>query len=265
MKDDKDIIQRDTVEQMVSAYQSASDEIKQAYKLLEQATKRLRASFGESLSSLDAMPDRGCYTEKDAQKKIKMAAWKSIIYRLEIKKIMSIKDSDNLDNLLEKPDSMPDITVNAIMDTLSTIHQTAPEYAHKLAIEVFEILTPGRRSSHYKTNVQNARKALGRKIIIPYKVEHDYSGGFRVPYGKTQEEVTAIDKVFFALDGKGIPGGYLSPLVDAINTSGFSGIGETEYFKFRACANRNLHLEFKRLDLVRQLNQIAGVGNFIAD
>jgi len=45
-------------------------------------------------------------------------------------------------------------------------------------------------------------------------------------------------------------------LVDAINTS--NGTGETEYFKFKACKNGNLHLEFKRMDLVSKLNQLAG-------
>src|SRR5436190_20361060 len=33
---------------------------------------------------------------------------------------------------------------------------------------------------------------------------------------------------------------------------------ETDYFKFRCFRNRNLHQEFKRLDLVAKLNAIAG-------
>jgi hypothetical protein len=36
------------------------------------------------------------------------------------------------------------------------------------------------------------------------------------------------------------------------------GTAEIEYFKFRCFANRNLHLEFKRLDLVAKLNAVAG-------
>jgi hypothetical protein len=37
-----------------------------------------------------------------------------------------------------------------------------------------------------------------------------------------------------------------------------TGSGETEYFRFKCCRNHNLHLEFKRLDLVEKLNAIAG-------
>jgi hypothetical protein len=59
------------------------------------------------------------------------------------------------------------------------------------------------------------------------------------------------------LDGKGVPGGYASPLMDAIQTSR-TGTGETDYFEFRCCVNRNLHITFKRLDLVKQLNAVAG-------
>jgi len=68
-----------------------------------------------------------------------------------------------------------------------------------------------------------------------------------------------IDKVFYALDGKGIPPGYNTPLVDAINNTPTSvGHGETEYFKFKCYQNNNLHLNFKRMDLVKKLNRIAG-------
>jgi hypothetical protein len=38
-----------------------------------------------------------------------------------------------------------------------------------------------------------------------------------------------------------------------------SGIGATDYFK--AYGNGNLLLEFKRLDLVNELNAVAGGGN----
>lgn len=36
------------------------------------------------------------------------------------------------------------------------------------------------------------------------------------------------------------------------------GPGETDLFAFRCCANGNLHLRFRRLDLLARFNQIAG-------
>ena len=67
--------------------------------------------------------------------------------------------------------------------------------------------------------------------------------------------MVALDRAFHILDGAGIPGGYQSPLVDAINTSGNKGVGETAYFSFRCYENGNLHLKFLRLDLVKELNR----------
>jgi len=86
----------------------------------------------------------------------------------------------------------------------------------------------------------------------------------RVPSGDANRKLRALDRVFCLLDGKGVPEGYSSPLIDAIETSQ-DGYGETEYFCFRACKNRNLHLEFKRPDLVEQFNRVAGGGNILHD
>ena len=78
-------------------------------------------------------------------------------------------------------------------------------------------------------------------------------------YGRSHDELMAIDKVFHLLDGQGIPEGYEGPLIDALQTAG-DGKGETNYFVFQCYQNTNIHLTFKRLDLVKLLNQVAGGG-----
>ena len=69
----------------------------------------------------------------------------------------------------------------------------------------------------------------------------------------------ALDNIFHRLDGKGVPSGHRGPLVDAINacTEG-NNTAETPYFKARCFLNRNLHLWFKRQDLLDKFNEIAG-------
>ena len=57
--------------------------------------------------------------------------------------------------------------------------------------------------------------------------------------------------------GNGTIKTHRGPLIDAIEAAK-DGTGETEYFRFRCFRNRNLHLEFKRLDLVAKLNAVAG-------
>jgi len=55
--------------------------------------------------------------------------------------------------------------------------------------------------------------------------------------------------------------------VDAINTTPYASgaTGETEYFSFRLFYNGNIHLGFKRLDLVERFNAGAGGGNILGD
>jgi hypothetical protein len=105
----------------------------------------------------------------------------------------------------------------------------------------------------YKTN---DRFRVGRKVILPHRVERGYaSGKFRPNYYR-QQELTALDGVFHLLDGKGVMREHLGPLCKAIEASA-DGRGETTYFAFKCFKNGNLHLAMKRLDLVKQLNGLA--------
>src|SRR5438874_1244611 len=72
-----------------------------------------------------------------------------------------------------------------------------------------------------------------------------------------EQHIRAIDNVFHALDGNGTIKTHRGPLIDAIEAAK-DGTGETDYFRFRCFRNRNLHLEFRRLDLVAKLNAVAG-------
>lgn len=96
-------------------------------------------------------------------------------------------------------------------------------------------------------------------MILPWAVEAwGFGHPFHVSYGHHDAQLRAIENVFSALDGKGsISKTHNGLLVDAINQSA-DGRGETDYFRFRCFKNRNLHLEFRRLDLLARFNQIAG-------
>jgi hypothetical protein len=260
---DTDLIPRETLATMVTVYQKACTEIDQAYAMLAAATKDLVSAYGDNME-FAVIPSR-IVNLTEIKGKVKQTAWRDIIDRLELSKIMSIKDLDNIRHHFEDINKLPEIDLPTVMDISIGMMSNQAEYAKRLVDEVYIILMPGNSERNkYKTNEKYARRALGKKVILPWKVEMSYSNTFRAFYGHCEDELIAVDKVFYALDGKGIPGGYRSPLVDAINTTS-NGLGETEYFKFKCCLNHNLHLEFKRMDLVSKLNQIAGCSNLIAD
>lgn len=274
MFDDKDLANRATVSQMVDAYEKSGEMILEAYRQLWEAQKTLEAAFGSHYSDFSALPDRHQFYASNPEaltasvrERIRQNAWKSIIHRLGIKKVMSIKAAEELDRKLEEAKALPEIEMATVFATLQMLVQNADEYQKKAVMEVYDILRPARsaREHHLKTNLKNARFALGKKVILSWYVEGSYSRvtPFRVNYHR-ENELRAVDRVFHLLDGAGIPEGYKSELIDAINTSP-DGRGDTAYFHFEAYLNRNLHLTFRRLDLVQKLNQLAGAGPELRD
>ena len=257
---DTKLINKATVEHMVLTYQQTAIEIDEAYARLKAAEKKLESVFGDgSFSTLTReYYDHGRAAE-EVKKKIKRSAWRGLLDMLEIRKLLSVRRAKEFDEQLEDPANLPEIEIWAIYQMFSTLVDSSSEFAREAVFEVYEFLRPRAQSyaAHYKTNQKHARVEIGKKVIITRMVE-PYYGGYRIFYSREQDLI-ALDKVFFMLDGKGIPDGYRSPLVDAINTVGKEGQdGETEYFKFKLYRNSNLHLEFRRMDLVQKLNVVAG-------
>jgi NAD-dependent DNA ligase len=258
------IMQRKTVAEMVESYNSAIAKVANAYTLLETAQLELESVFGKHYGDFSTI-DRDMYHSNSSKEniakmifKIKKSAWKRIIEQLGIKKVLSIKRAEEFDKKLDEGKDLPEITDTNILSMMESLVEQSKDYATEAVKEVFEFLRPGAHDyNKLKTNAKYAKYELGKKVILSWCVEHAYSKPFRVHYGQTENKLVALDRVFGVLDGKPWNDSYKSPLVDAINTSE-TGSGETEYFKFRACHNGNLHLEFKRMDLVQKMNQIAG-------
>jgi hypothetical protein len=251
-----------TVPVMVAIYENECARIREAYADLELSQKNLESAFGEHYSDFDTLPERvHSNPTEEIIKKLKCNAWRAIIDRLGIRKIMSVKRWDELDKKLHNADQLPDLTVPAISDMMTTLIQNANEFAKEAVLEVFDYLRPREHYSaaQYKTNQKNAKFEIGKNIIMTHMVSNRYGGGFQVIYHEEQKLI-AMDKVFHNLDGFQVPDGYKSPLVDAINTC-IGGFAETNYFRVKCYQNGNLHVEFKRLDLLTKFNAIAGGAN----
>jgi hypothetical protein len=264
---DTNLINKATVENMVLTYQQTAIEIDDAYARLKAAEKKLESVFGDgSFSTLTREYFDHDRAAEEVRKKIKRSAWRGLLDMLEIRKFLSVRRAKEFDEQLEDPANLPEIELEAIYEMFSTLVSSSTEFAREAVFEVYEFLRPHARSSaaRYKTNQKHARVEIGKKVILTGLVE-PYWGGYRVYYSREQDLI-ALDKVFFMLDGKGIPDGYRSPLVDAINTVGKEGnTGETEYFRFKLYKNSNLHLEFRRMDLIQKLNAVAGGRNLKSD
>lgn len=246
---------------LITAYQKGVMDYERGFKAIMQAEKDIEGAFSAS-------PRQGRFysryesTQRTTLTQLRVNTWRAIVKRLGLPKVMSVKRQKAFEERCESAD-LPEITTQAVIEFMNDIVGSSDEIIKETIEEVYAWLRPAANKWHsgHKTNLKNARWFLGEKVILTYYLgDYSFSGNYRVPSGWAEERLLQFDRVFHLLDGKGVPDGYISPLVDAINTTPyFSGAGgETEYFDFRCYLNRNLHLTFKHLDLVTRLNQMAG-------
>lgn len=250
-----------TVGELVAAYRSAEREIRDSFALLGQAEARLNDAF--TLGDCGHIYIRTRWNVidhkdvEDTVDQIKRQCWGMLVERLDIRRCLSIERAAALDRQLEK-EELPDITIENVQSFAQGYLDTLPEMLQESVAEVFEWLRP--RQLRYKTDsvFELQDRAIARSVIdttwrqLPHtrwRVCHYYT-----------KNLTALENVFTALDGKGMmTRNYLSDLHMAIEKApAESGRGETPYFEFRACRNGNLHLRFKRADLLARFNALAG-------
>lgn len=211
-------------------------------------------------------------------REMKRHAWAVLVEKIEISKVMSAKQQEEMRqafyyssgrqygrNEPDPIDAFPEITPESIIDVLMGMVSSAPEFLEEKIREQFEWLKCNPGWDKLKTNEKNEFR-VDRKVIKYGCVEKCCWDGqyWRTSYGR-EANLVALDYIFHGLDGKGVPEGHSGPLVTAIKTCGRDGYGTTEYFKFRCCKNSNLHIEFRREDLLKEFNRIAGGGTLGRD
>jgi len=259
-----------TATHMAREFTHATIEIANSFAALHAATKRLDAAFRTERDrdsewirfGIDIEFRRHrCGDAAELHKLLEREAWGVLVDKLGIKNVMSVAKRKLFDEQLERGELPPvcELTIASIL--LGLAGQTQ-DFATEAAREVFDILRPrGAWGGEYKTN---SAFRVGRRVILPNRVELGYGGGFRCNY-YYEQELTAIDGIFHLLDGRGVMRENKGPLVKAINATDKIGRGETEFFRFKCFKNRNLHVEFKRLDLVKQLNLLAAGEHVLGD
>jgi hypothetical protein len=262
------LIEYTTAVEMASVYSVSTKKVFELIGELKQEIDKLKQVFDDDYGfSLDLYfngsrcdIDR-CSEELSLQ--FKRAAWSKIVEKLGIMKYMSHKRAEKLRSQLsgdhrkyfydgaQESEPLPEIDETTIAEVLMGMAHSAGEFLEEAIREEYDFWKPGR--SEYKSNDPFT---LSNKVISTYMVECPYYGGWRAVYSRAQH-LTSIDNIFHALDGKGFSKEYKSTLISAIETSK-DGRGETEYFRFKCYKNHNIHLEFKRLDLLQEFNMISG-------
>jgi hypothetical protein len=266
------VARRSSVTELCAAWETAQGEIRDAFHLVLSAQNRLNLFFddGRTYYGMDVLGGRHQRSTVDLAKpeetltELARQVWQNLVGRLELRKLMSLKRIAELDKQLETGAGLPPINVQNVLALLETTLNSAGQMLDEKVLECYEKLRPrGWTLTEYKTNQKSAAAGVGRKVIMGYMIRRSYGqkGNFEVEYGRSQDELRALDQVFHLLDGKPWKeSSWAGELCDAIRDQ--TGVGKndfaTTYFKGRCFGNRNLHLEFTRADLVAKFNLIAG-------
>lgn len=259
------IIETHTIPEIVACYEQAVSDVKHAYAMLESVERRLTQAFGDTTRYRDV-----CVHERqnrinwahpdESLVELRAQLWRCIVDRSEVRRFLSIEEAEKLDKALSN-NEMPEITVESVRDFVDSLVHRLPKLAEDAIREVFDWLRPraGYRNGRYKTN---RRETVGERVVVESVVESPRLRGYTTskPFGVShwmEKRLTALENVFRALDGQGQrTRAHFSELSQAIKDSP-DGTGSTAYFEFKAFQNGNLHLKFKRLDLLRKFNAAA--------
>ncbi len=266
------LTERHTIHEMTVAYREEVAKVLEAHRTLAASKARLTSVFGGSSYAFEVNPDRiNNWPEKDKEailkKNLKRSAWQVISQRLDVRRFMSTEQAKQLDSDLENVDRLPEVETEAFMGFLAGFVSRIDEFKTAAIKECFQMVRPWR--INHVTNQKNAKYEVGKKIILEGWVSGQWGGGMRPNYHREQQ-FRILDNAFALMDGKGAIKSYCGELADSITVTTRidktnpehipSMNGETTYFKWKVFGNGNLHLEFKRLDLLQTLNEIGGAG-----
>jgi hypothetical protein len=253
-----EIANRTTVSELVAIYHQNRERLQNLYALREQIEATETLSLHIECHAKGEGSRHLCNLE-DALKSLERGTWGELVRKMELRRFLSVKRSEELDKQLRTGEGFPEITEENILAMMQGTIARAGEYLEEAVKEVYDFLRPWRwGSDDYKTNEKN-RWQLGPKAIREGWVSIGYGRRSFGPNYYRTDHYRALNNVFCLLDGKTHGSAtYNGELYDAVHNADDDGRGETEYFRFKCFKNGNLHLEFKRLDLVEKLNAIAG-------
>ena len=259
---------RSEIRDIVAAYNTTCATVRRTFDQLSAAENRINlllSNDAREVKRVDLMHNGHrrsvSLTKPDAViDRLRRQVWRGIVERLQLRSAMSEQRAKEMTKQLAEGE-LPEVTEESVASFAEHyMRQLDDMFAEKVR-ECFEWLRP--RQSRHKTNTE---LEVGRKVILTHVVEPGVNGGLHVAYISTwtnwSARLTALETAFKALDNKGhSTSHYHSDLHVAINDacqSGGSCSGVTDYFRFRAFKNGNLHLQFLRPDLLRRFNALAG-------
>lgn len=143
----------------------------------------------------------------------------------------------------------PEFTEDTVRATFIGLHQTADAMFMRGMVNVFRNL-----SKDHRTNTNEPFK-INERAILSYTVTPRWGGGLEIRHDR-YDRLNDIDRVFKVLDGKQHQARALETAANGAFKDG--NAYEDDYYQLRGFKNGNLHIKFKRADLLEKANKMIG-------
>lgn len=241
---------------LIEQYESIMAKINVIFDNIESMVQEIRIAVNDEYYGIDfhlrqaSRETQICKTRK--------VFWKYACEKLQLYNLMSQEKRKEFDKQLND-DALPEFTAENVHSTFQRLIDNIGSILEETIFEAFEICRP--HHSGYKTNTEYAVK---KRIILEWMIDtYVYRGKRNHPsldHGNEQK-LRILDNAFSLMDGKGpvkYPGDSITTLKEALSSR--QQECETAYFKYRWHLNGTLHVTFKRMDLVKTMNEVGGKG-----
>lgn len=191
---------------------------------------------------------------------VRALAWLSVLDKTEAAKLIYSSDREKFTSEVMAGTRGVSFTQANIKAFLLNIFNRRQDLFKNAVKKLFDELRRYHKENAVYTEGWKTNKSwhVPEKVILPRGVERYFGGSFRISYGK--DYLDDLDAIIRVLDCKAAD--YGTTIKKALQQS-FDQPGntaETEYFFLRYFLKGTLHITFKRLDLLKQINVIGTDG-----
>lgn len=233
-----------TLTDLLQARQDALRLMEDSRRILQKAEDVL-APYGKLLMPHGAQPRESL---DKVRQELDCRMWRRAMDLTGFRQLMDAEEVKRFDSSLEK--TPPEFNDDNIRATFVELQLRSEEMFRRGVFNVFRGL-----SDAYRTNAAEPFR-IGTKVIMKSMVRPAFRRGLCVNDSMGNyagNKVDDIDRVVKTLDGKP----FSSRALECAMNVAFEKreVYEDEYFRAKGFMNGNMHLEFKRLDLLDKVNE----------
>lgn len=233
-----------TLTDLLVARQNALRLMEDSRRILKKAEEVL-APYGRLLMPHGAQPTQSL---DQVRQELDCKMWRRAMDLTGFRQLMDAEEVKRFESGLEK--SPPEFTEDNIRATFVDLQLRSEEMFRRGVFNVFRSL-----SDAYRTNAAEPFR-IGAKVVMKSMVRLAHRKGLCVNDSMgnyAANKVDDIDRVVRTLDGKPFQSRSLESAMNAAFEN--RDVYEDEYFRAKGFKNGNMHLEFKRLDLLDKVNE----------